>query len=104
MNRFLEKLFFSMSPPPHANSSGVCAQLNCNVLVQMVLCDFVASYLSYRPVQNVKLVRIDYWVEKAETGVHFNGNVLHTNNQLRRARCWFPCLDDSLQCCGYLQG
>ncbi|XP_047977107.1 transcription initiation factor TFIID subunit 2 [Salvia hispanica] len=51
--------------------------------------------------QNVKLVRIEYWVEKAETGVHFNGNVLHTNNQLRRARCWFPCLDESLQCCCY---
>ncbi|KAH6806140.1 TBP-associated factor 2 [Perilla frutescens var. frutescens] len=54
-----------------------------------------------RPVQNVKHVRIEYWVEKAETGVHFNGNVLHTDNQLRRARCWFPCLDDSLQCCCY---
>ncbi|XP_057777972.1 transcription initiation factor TFIID subunit 2-like [Salvia miltiorrhiza] len=54
-----------------------------------------------RPVQNVKLVRIEYWVEKAETGVHFNGNVLHTDNQLRRARCWFPCLDDSVQCCCY---
>lgn len=54
-----------------------------------------------RSVQNVKHVRIEYWVEKAETGIHFNGNVLHTNNQLRRARCWFPCLDDSLQCCCY---
>ncbi|KAI3471792.1 hypothetical protein Pfo_028445 [Paulownia fortunei] len=50
-------------------------------------------------VQNVKHVRIEYWVEKAETGIHFNDNVLHTDNQLRRARCWFPCLDDNLQCC-----
>lgn len=52
----------------------------------------------------MKHVRIEYWVEKAETGIHFNGNVLHTDNQLRRARCWFPCLDDNLQCCWYLQG
>ncbi|KAL0309497.1 UNVERIFIED_CONTAM: Transcription initiation factor TFIID subunit [Sesamum radiatum] len=52
-----------------------------------------------RWVQNVKSVRIEYWVDKAETGIHFNDNVLHTDNQLRRARCWFPCMDDSLQCC-----
>ncbi|XP_047266049.1 transcription initiation factor TFIID subunit 2 isoform X2 [Capsicum annuum] len=52
-------------------------------------------------IQNVKKVRIDYWVEKAETGIHFDGNVLHTDNQIRRARCWFPCMDDNLQCCCY---
>ncbi|XP_055827992.1 transcription initiation factor TFIID subunit 2 isoform X2 [Solanum dulcamara] len=51
--------------------------------------------------QNVKKVRIDYWVEKAETGIHFTGDVLHTDNQIRRARCWFPCMDDNLQCCCY---
>lgn len=51
--------------------------------------------------KSVKLIHIDYWVEKAETGIHFNNNVLHTNNQLRRARCWFPCMDDNLQCCCY---
>ncbi|XP_073310430.1 transcription initiation factor TFIID subunit 2 isoform X3 [Primulina huaijiensis] len=51
--------------------------------------------------KSVKLIRIDYWVEKAETGIHFYNNVLHTNNQLRRARCWFPCMDDNLQCCCY---
>ncbi|XP_016506800.1 transcription initiation factor TFIID subunit 2 isoform X1 [Nicotiana tabacum] len=51
--------------------------------------------------QNVKKVRIDYWVEKAETGIHFDGDVLHTDNQIRRARCWFPCMDDNLQCCCY---
>lgn len=52
-------------------------------------------------VQNLRLVRIDYWVEKAETGVYFCDNVLHTDNQMRRARCWFPCMDDSSQSCWY---
>ncbi len=51
--------------------------------------------------QNVKLVRINYWVEKAETGIHFNDNVLHTDNQIRRARCWFPCMDEASQRCWY---
>ncbi|KAJ4835519.1 Transcription initiation factor TFIID subunit 2 [Turnera subulata] len=51
--------------------------------------------------QNVKLVRIDYWVEKAETGIHFDDDVLHTDNQIRRARCWFPCVDESFQRCCY---
>uniref|UniRef100_A0A2P2MHT5 Transcription initiation factor TFIID subunit 2 isoform X1 n=1 Tax=Rhizophora mucronata TaxID=61149 RepID=A0A2P2MHT5_RHIMU len=51
------------------------------------------------PKQNVKLVHIDYWVEKAETGIHFDDEVLHTDNQIRRARCWFPCMDDGYQCC-----
>ncbi|GER29049.1 transcription initiation factor TFIID subunit 2 [Striga asiatica] len=54
-----------------------------------------------REVQNVKNVRIEYWVEKTGTGIHFSDNVLHTDNQLRRARCWFPCLDDNSQCCCY---
>ncbi|XP_074278143.1 transcription initiation factor TFIID subunit 2 isoform X1 [Silene latifolia] len=49
--------------------------------------------------QNVKLIRIDYWVEKAEAGVHFDDKVLHTHSQIRRAHCWFPCMDDSLQRC-----
>ncbi|CAM8974118.1 unnamed protein product [Rhodiola kirilowii] len=49
--------------------------------------------------QNIKLVRIDYWVEKAETGVHFAENLLYTDNQIRRARCWFPCFDDVFQQC-----
>ncbi|KAM6569313.1 hypothetical protein CsatB_017298 [Cannabis sativa] len=51
--------------------------------------------------QNVRLVRVNYWVEKAETGIHFDGNVFHTDNQIRRARCWFPCIDDTLQRCCY---
>lgn len=51
--------------------------------------------------QNARVIRIDYWVEKAETGIHFKDNVLHTDNQIRRARCWFPCIDDSSQRCWY---
>ncbi|KAL6507751.1 hypothetical protein OROGR_023946 [Orobanche gracilis] len=54
-----------------------------------------------RAVPVIKHVRIEYWVEKIETGIHFSDNVLHTDNQLRRARCWFPCLDDNSQCCCY---
>ncbi|XP_009346760.2 transcription initiation factor TFIID subunit 2 isoform X2 [Pyrus x bretschneideri] len=51
--------------------------------------------------QNVRLVRVDYWVEKAETGVYFHDAILHTDNQIRRARCWFPCIDDNSQSCCY---
>ncbi|KAL6177906.1 hypothetical protein ACLB2K_049427 [Fragaria x ananassa] len=51
--------------------------------------------------QNLRLICIDYWVEKAETGIYFRDNVLHTVNQMRRARCWFPCMDDSSQSCCY---
>ncbi|KAM0980020.1 hypothetical protein ACFX13_016058 [Malus domestica] len=51
--------------------------------------------------QNARLVRIDYWVEKAETGIYFHDAVLHTDNQMRRARCWFPCKDDNSQSCCY---
>ncbi|XP_071704745.1 transcription initiation factor TFIID subunit 2 isoform X2 [Rutidosis leptorrhynchoides] len=54
---------------------------------------------SSEPKQNVKLIRIDYWVEKIETGIHIEKDVLHTDNQIRRARCWFPCMDDSAQRC-----
>ncbi|KAL9239420.1 hypothetical protein vseg_013745 [Gypsophila vaccaria] len=49
--------------------------------------------------QNVKVIKIYYWVEKAEAGVHFDEKVLHTNSQIRRAHSWFPCMDDSLQRC-----
>lgn len=49
--------------------------------------------------QNVKLIHIDYWVEKIETGIHIDKDVMHTDNQIRRARCWFPCMDDSSQRC-----
>ncbi|KAF9618225.1 hypothetical protein IFM89_000860, partial [Coptis chinensis] len=55
------------------------------------------SQLSGEVKQNVKLIRIDYWIEKAETGIHFDRNVLHTDNQIRRAQCWFPCMNNSSQ-------
>jgi hypothetical protein len=48
-------------------------------------------------VHQVRVVRVDYWVEKPAAGVHFHGTILHTHNQLRRARCWFPCVDSTLQ-------
>ncbi|KAK1287753.1 hypothetical protein QJS10_CPB19g01579 [Acorus calamus] len=51
--------------------------------------------------ENVKLISIDYWIEKPKTGIHFWGNVLYTDNQIRRAHCWFPCMDSSLQRCCY---
>lgn len=51
--------------------------------------------------QNVKSVRVNYWVEKMETGIHFEDDVIHTDNQIRRARCWFPCIDDNSQRCCY---
>ncbi|XP_057420384.1 transcription initiation factor TFIID subunit 2 isoform X3 [Lotus japonicus] len=59
------------------------------------------GFHSAEPKQNVRSVRIDYWVEKAETGIHFRDNLLHTDNQIRRARCWFPCIDDNSQRCCY---
>ncbi|XP_022738715.1 transcription initiation factor TFIID subunit 2 isoform X2 [Durio zibethinus] len=51
--------------------------------------------------QNVKSIRVNYWVEKMETGIHFEDNVVHTDNQLRRSRCWFPCIDGNNQRCCY---
>lgn len=61
----------------------------------------MVSHVGRCLVQNVRLVRVVYWVDKAETGIHFDGNVLHTDNQIRRARCWFPCIDDISQRCWY---
>ncbi|KAL9273889.1 Transcription initiation factor TFIID subunit 2-like protein [Drosera capensis] len=51
--------------------------------------------------KNVRSVRIDYWIGKTDTGVHFDDNLLHTDNQIRRAHCWFPCMDDWSQRCCY---
>ncbi|EOA34769.1 hypothetical protein CARUB_v10022342mg [Capsella rubella] len=51
--------------------------------------------------QNVKLIRINYWVEKKESGIHFDENIVHTDNQMRRARCWFPCIDDEYHRCSF---
>ncbi|PKI70371.1 hypothetical protein CRG98_009251 [Punica granatum] len=59
------------------------------------------SHSLAEPNQNVKVIRIDYWVEKPDAGIHFDGNVLHTDNQIRRARCWFPCIDENSQRCCY---
>ncbi|XP_062194463.1 transcription initiation factor TFIID subunit 2-like [Phragmites australis] len=52
-------------------------------------------------VKNTKLIHIDYILEKAETGVHFVGNVLHSSSQIRRAHCWFPCIDSATQRCPF---
>ncbi|TVU09497.1 hypothetical protein EJB05_42973 [Eragrostis curvula] len=52
-------------------------------------------------VKNIKLVHIDYILEKAETGIHFIGNVLHSSSQIRRAHCWFPCIDSASQRCPF---
>lgn len=49
----------------------------------------------------MKIVRVEYWVEKPFSGAHFEGDVFYTNNQLRRARGWFPCVDSTLQRCRY---
>ncbi|CAA7043191.1 unnamed protein product [Microthlaspi erraticum] len=51
--------------------------------------------------QNVKLIRINYWIEKIESGIHFNEKIVHTDNQMRRARCWFPCIDDEYHRCSF---
>lgn len=53
-------------------------------------------------VQNVKLVRINYQVDANESCIHFESNLLCTENQIRRARCWFPCMDNSSQCSWYV--
>ncbi|RLN33659.1 transcription initiation factor TFIID subunit 2 [Panicum miliaceum] len=52
-------------------------------------------------VKNIRLVHIDYILEKAETGIHFVGNVLHSSSQIRRAHCWFPCIDSTTQRCPF---
>eukprot|EP00250_Pteridium_aquilinum_P006300 c16246_g1_i1 orf=741-4946(+) len=54
-----------------------------------------------QPEERVKLVHVEYWLEKPPSGGHFLGNLFHTSNQLRRARCWFPCVDLDFQRCSY---
>ncbi|KAJ0987182.1 hypothetical protein J5N97_005538 [Dioscorea zingiberensis] len=51
--------------------------------------------------KGVKLIRVDYSVDKPDTGIHFGENVLHTDSQIRRAHCWFPCMDSSMQRCPF---
>ncbi|XP_073100622.1 transcription initiation factor TFIID subunit 2 isoform X1 [Elaeis guineensis] len=77
-------------------------QENGGTMVQKSNGEQVVNGYNGHPVdKNVKLVRIDYWVERAETGIHFMDNVLHTDNQIRRAHCWFPCKDSILQRCSF---
>ncbi|XP_038978636.1 transcription initiation factor TFIID subunit 2 [Phoenix dactylifera] len=77
-------------------------QENGRNLVQKSSGEQVANGYNGHPVdKNLKLVRIDYWVKRAETGIHFMDNLLHTNNQIRRAHCWFPCKDSILQRCSF---
>ncbi|KAK3133299.1 hypothetical protein QOZ80_6AG0534820 [Eleusine coracana subsp. coracana] len=52
-------------------------------------------------VKNIKLVHIDYILEKAETGIHFIGDVLYSSSQIRRTHCWFPCIDSAAQRCPF---
>ncbi|ONM21757.1 Transcription initiation factor TFIID subunit 2 [Zea mays] len=55
----------------------------------------------YEKVKNIKLVHIDYILEKAETGVQFVGNVMRSSSQTRRAHCWFPCVDSATERCPF---
>ncbi|BBM98136.1 transcription initiation factor TFIID subunit 2 [Marchantia polymorpha subsp. ruderalis] len=51
--------------------------------------------------ERLKLIHVQYWVEKPTAGAYFHRNVFHTNSQLRRARCWFPCVDSTSERCSY---
>ncbi|PWZ46562.1 Transcription initiation factor TFIID subunit 2 [Zea mays] len=55
----------------------------------------------YEKVKNIKLVHIDYILEKAETGIQFVGNVMRSSSQIRRAHCWFPCVDSARERCPF---
>ncbi|CAN8234934.1 unnamed protein product [Cochlearia groenlandica] len=75
-------------------SKDLCEQLD-NVALEN------GSLTSGEVKQNVKLIRINYWIEKIESGIHFDGNIVHTDNQMRRARCWFPCIDNEYHRCSF---
>ncbi|KAG0458321.1 hypothetical protein HPP92_023158 [Vanilla planifolia] len=49
--------------------------------------------------KDAKIVCIDYWLERAEVGIHFGKNMLLTDNQIRRSHCWFPCMYNFSQHC-----
>ncbi|XP_078444171.1 TBP-associated factor 2 isoform X2 [Wolffia australiana] len=51
--------------------------------------------------QNVQSVRINYQIDATESCVLFGNSLVRTENQIRRARCWFPCMDGSSQCSCY---
>ncbi|KAM0982889.1 hypothetical protein ACFX2J_015626 [Malus domestica] len=83
------------SPSSAADAAG--ASKAGSELQEQLVGDNEVQHSSGEVKQNARLVRIDYWVEKAETGIYFHDAVLHTDNQIRRARCWFPCKDDNSQ-------
>ncbi|XP_020679173.1 transcription initiation factor TFIID subunit 2 isoform X1 [Dendrobium catenatum] len=49
--------------------------------------------------KDVKVICIDYWLDQTETGIHFGERLLHTDNQIRRVHCWFPCMYTFSQHC-----
>ncbi|KAL3700556.1 hypothetical protein R1sor_018578 [Riccia sorocarpa] len=60
------------------------------------------QHVSAAPVtERLKVVHVQYRVEKPVAGAYFHRNVFHTNSQLRRARCWFPCVDSTSERCSY---
>ncbi|CAM6102974.1 unnamed protein product [Calypogeia fissa] len=61
----------------------------------------VAASEATLTVEQCNVVRVNYWVEKPVAGAHFRDKVFHTNNQLRRSRCWFPCVDSTSERCSF---
>ncbi|XP_020578033.1 transcription initiation factor TFIID subunit 2 isoform X2 [Phalaenopsis equestris] len=53
----------------------------------------------HREHKDVKIICIDYWLDQTETGIHFGEHILHTDNQIRRVHCWFPCMYSFSQHC-----
>ncbi|MCO5592049.1 hypothetical protein L7F22_046043 [Adiantum nelumboides] len=53
--------------------------------------------------ERVKLVHVEYWLEKPLSGGHFLENLFHTSNEQHRARCWFPCVDLDFHRCRLIQ-
>ncbi|KAL2651150.1 hypothetical protein R1flu_019278 [Riccia fluitans] len=51
--------------------------------------------------ERLKVVHVQYSVEKPVAGAYFHRNMFHTNSQIRRARCWFPCVDSTSERCSY---
>ncbi|CAL8462796.1 g2329 [Coccomyxa elongata] len=47
------------------------------------------------------LLRVEYELEQPDSGIHFWGAYAHTNNQVRRARAWFPCVDTPNAACPF---
>ncbi|KAI5059244.1 hypothetical protein GOP47_0025563 [Adiantum capillus-veneris] len=77
-----------------ADSNGVGANGN-------IILDVPKEESLPQPEERVKLVHVEYWLEKLPTGGHFLENLFHTSNQQHRARCWFPCVDLDFHRCSY---